>query len=119
MSKKDWQLLQAFLASGLTPERAKELGAADAEGRVAVLPCKKGARLFYVVDLHDALEPDGPVYIDDSQTAEEFLISGGDVLVGTCDGCFDKIGEGVAFLDRAEAEKEAARLRTKRREAQP
>lgn len=119
MSKKDWQLLQAFLASGLTPERAKELGAADAEGRVAVLPCKMGAQLFFVIDLDDDLKPDEAVYIEDDLAVSEFLVCKDGVLVGIGGGCFDKIGKGVVFLDRAEAEKEAARLRRKREEAQP
>lgn len=42
MSKRDWMLLQAYRASGLTPERARELGAADADGRLIILPRKEG-----------------------------------------------------------------------------
>lgn len=41
--------LQAYRATGLTVERAAELGKADREGRVLVLPCKVGDTV-YVVD---------------------------------------------------------------------
>jgi hypothetical protein len=36
--------------SGLTPERAQELGKADAEGRVVVLPCKLGETIYVLID---------------------------------------------------------------------
>lgn len=110
MSKKDWQLLQQYKASGLTPERAKELGAADAEGRLAVLPCKMGAQLFYVFDVE---ELDGRRTVNiHSEKVEEFLVCDDGVLVGTGDGCFDEIGKDVAYLDRAEAKRAAETLRT-------
>lgn len=105
MSKKDWQLLQQYIASGLTPERAKELGAADAEGRVAVLPCKMGAQLWFVFD-DEELAGRRTVSIH-ALKAEEFLVCDEGVLVGSGDGCFDEIGKDVVYLDRAEAERAA------------
>lgn len=38
--------LQAYRATGLTVERAMELGKADSEGRVVVLPCKVGDKIY-------------------------------------------------------------------------
>ena len=40
--------LQAYRNSGLTPERAAELGKADAEGRAVVLPCKVGDTVYAI-----------------------------------------------------------------------
>lgn len=108
MSKKDWQLLQQYKASGLTPERAKELGAADAEGRLAVLPCKMGAQLFYVFD-DEELDGRREVGIH-REKAAEFLVCDDGVLVGNGEGCFDEIGKDTVYLDRAEAERAAEAL---------
>ena len=38
--------LQAYRKTGLTVERAAELGKADQEGRVFILPCKAGDRVY-------------------------------------------------------------------------
>lgn len=40
--------IQAYRATGLTVERAAELGKADSEGRVVVLPCKVGDAVYYI-----------------------------------------------------------------------
>ena len=40
--------LQAYRSTGLTVERAAELGKADQEGRVVVLPCKIGDTVYYI-----------------------------------------------------------------------
>lgn len=117
MSKKDWQLLQQYKASGLTPERAKELGAADAEGRLAVLPCKMGAQLFVVI-IDEELNGQHTASIHRDK-AEEFLVCDKGVLVGNGEGCFDEIGKDTVYLDRAEAEQAAETLLWTTSEAQP
>ena len=40
--------LQAYRATGLTVERAAELGKADREGRVLVLPCQEGSNIYVI-----------------------------------------------------------------------
>ena len=40
--------LERWKATGLTIERAAELGKADGEGRVVVLPCKIGDTVYYI-----------------------------------------------------------------------
>ena len=46
MAETEYQELQAYRATGLTVERAAELGKADQEGRVVVLPCKVGDKIY-------------------------------------------------------------------------
>lgn len=40
--------LQAYRKTGLTVERAAELGKADREGRVLVLPCQEGSNIYVI-----------------------------------------------------------------------
>lgn len=44
--------LQAYRATGLTVERAAELGKADREGRVVMLPCKIGDTVWFTTVCH-------------------------------------------------------------------
>lgn len=49
MAETEYQELQAYRATGLTVERAAELGKADREGRVLAMPCNVGDTV-YVAD---------------------------------------------------------------------
>lgn len=40
--------LAAYEESGLTPERAVELGEADKDGRLIILPCKPESTVYYI-----------------------------------------------------------------------
>ena len=52
MAKTEYQELQAYRATGLTVERAAELGKADREGRVVMLPCKIGDTVWFTTVCH-------------------------------------------------------------------
>ena len=44
----DASIKLAAQALGTTPERLRELAAADKDGRVVVLPCKMGKKIYYI-----------------------------------------------------------------------
>ena len=48
MAETEYQELQAYRATGLTVERAAELGKADREGRVLVLRCQEGSNIYVI-----------------------------------------------------------------------
>ena len=52
MAETEYQELQAYRATGLTVERAAELGKADREGRVVMLPCKIGDTVWFTTVCH-------------------------------------------------------------------
>lgn len=52
MAEIEYQELQAYRATGLTVERAAELGKADREGRVVMLPCKIGDTVWFTTVCH-------------------------------------------------------------------
>ena len=107
----DALIKMAAQALGTTPERLRELAAADKEGRVVVLPCKVG----------------DTVYLVNGNTIMEFTVVGYSVdetgiswvyseYVGETGHTYErtflpeKIGE-TTFLTREEAEREMAEMK--------
>ena len=89
-----------------TPERLRELAEADKEGRVVVLPCKVGKKLYYINGKY-IIEVEVACYTVDETGAWLFV---GETYnpetVGTCHCNLrtERIGKDV-FLTREEAER--------------
>lgn len=79
------------------------------------LPCEIGAPLYCVISDD---WPEVPRHYIEVARVEELLITEDGVLVGTGDGCFDKLGShplwGGIYLTYAEAEAELEKLQAAR-----
>ena len=92
--------LQAYRATGLTVERAAELGKADQEGRVVVLPCKVGDKI-YLRGKADKRTRSGARIVEQAISYIAIYDDWIDID-GICEA--EELGE-YAFLTREEAEK--------------
>lgn len=92
--------LQAYRATGLTVERAAELGKADSEGRVVVLPCKVGDKI-YLRGKADKRTRSGARIVEQAISYIAIYDDWIDID-GICEA--EELGE-YAFLTREEAEK--------------
>lgn len=96
----DASIKLAAQALGTTPERLRELAAADNEGRAAVLPCKVGDTVWRIVrdaDPHITRDEVRDMYFADDMTLCVELVGGRVTFT-------EKFGE-TTFLTREEAEK--------------
>lgn len=116
------QRLAAYEDSGLTPERAQELGKAEAEGRVVVLPCKDwleivfgNQTLFYGIDTSYVENQVREISVDNAERFSWY--EGWETLYlrGTDENGFDyeftpsEVGATI-FLTREEAESALAKM---------
>lgn len=92
--------LERWKATGLTVERAMELGKADSEGRVVVLPCKVGDKI-YLRGKVDKRTRSG-VRIVEQAISYIAIYDDWIDIGGICEA--EELGE-YAFLTREEAEK--------------
>ena len=93
-------------ALGTTPERLRELAAADKEGRVVVLPCKVGKKLYYINGKY-IIEVEVACYTVDETGAWLFVGETYNPETGGTCHCnlrTERIGKDV-FLTREEAER--------------
>ncbi len=114
MSKKE----KAHLRQQIINETLQELGKAAGDGRLVILPCKYGDRLWWVLDDDD--NPGNP-WVEQSNPVLAFSMEPGQPVKVTTDGCsFDPVGGPDLFLTRDEAETvrldRLLRARIKRRE---
>ena len=100
MAETERQELQAYRATGLTVERAAELGKADSEGRVVVLPCKVGDKI-YLRGKADKRTRSGARIVEQAISYIAIYDDWIDID-GICEA--EELGE-YAFLTREEAEK--------------
>ena len=100
MAETEYQELQAYRATGLTVERAAELGKADQEGRVVVLPCKVGDKI-YLRGKADKRTRSGARIVEQAISYIAIYDDWIDID-GICEA--EELGE-YAFLTREEAEK--------------
>lgn len=100
MAETEYQELQAYRATGLTVERAAELGKADQEGRVVVLPCKVGDKI-YLRGKADKRTRSGARIVEQAISYIAIYDDWIDID-GICEA--EELGE-CAFLTREEAEK--------------
>lgn len=92
--------LAEYEDTGLTVERAKELGKADQEGRVVVLPCKVGDKI-YLRGKADKRTRSGARIVEQAISYIAIYDDWIDID-GICEA--EELGE-YAFLTREEAEK--------------
>lgn len=96
----------AAQALGTTPERLRELAAADKDGRVVVLPCKVGKKLYYINGKY-IIEVEVACYTVDETGAWLFVGETYNPETGGTCHCnlrTERIGKDV-FLTREEAER--------------
>ena len=89
-----------------TPERLRELAAADKEGRVVVLPCKVGKKIYYINGKY-IIEVEVTCYTVDKTGAWLFVGETYNPETGGtchCNMRTERIGKDV-FLTREEAER--------------
>lgn len=88
--------LAAYEDSGLLPEEVQELAKAEAEGRLVVLPCKVGDRVYSIYGyLNKSIQ---------ENTVKHICVQDGEIRL-TMDNTCTKIWERSAFATREEAEK--------------
>lgn len=103
MSKKE----KAHLRQQIINETLQELGKAAGDGRLVILPCKYGDRLWWVLDDDD--NPGNP-WVEQSDPVLAFSMEPGQPVKVTTNGCsFDPVGGPDLFLTKEDAEAELAR----------
>ena len=103
---KDALIKLAAQALGTTPERLRELAAVDKDGRVVVLPCKVGKKIYYINGKY-IIEIEVVYYTVDKNGAWLFVGETYNPETGGAYHCnmnTEKIGKDV-FLTREEAER--------------
>lgn len=103
---KDALIKLTAQALGTTPERLRELAEAGKEGRVVVLPCKVGKKLYYINGKY-IIEVEVTCYTVDKTGAWMFIGETYNPETGgtcNCNMRTDRIGKDV-FLTREEAER--------------
>jgi hypothetical protein len=102
LNRNHWALgrhvdrLAAYEDTGLSPEQVQELAKAKADGRLVVLPCKVGDRVYSIYGyLNKSIQED---------TVKHICVQDGEIRL-TMDNTCTKIWERSAFATREEAEK--------------
>lgn len=105
-----WERLKAYEDSGLTVERAQELGKADKAGCVEIRPCALGAPVYEVVRLsnRDSIKAGVPrKWMHGTETNRAVWNPWGVKERKMTETKYPKYGK-IVFLDKSDAEKIAA-----------